>query len=126
MGPINVLVVDDDKLTRWSVATILGRLGYQVSEGVSFEEGAAALEQRLPELVLLDIRLPDSDGFALLEIIRQRHPNLPVLMMTAHPSPETVQRALDLGAAGHLNKPIKSAELKRAVSGALESARSKR
>ena len=122
METANVLVVDDDKLTRWSAATILGSMGYQVSEAASLTEAVAALEQSTPRLVLLDIRLPDGDGFTLLQRIRHHNPGVPVLMMTAHPSSETVQRAMDLGAAGHLKKPFKSAELKEAVLGALEAA----
>ena len=115
-----MLVVDDDKLTRWSVATILMGLGYQVSEAASLEEAAAFLNSHTPRLVLLDIRLPDGDGFALLQDIRKQYPSVPVLMMTAHPSPDTVKRALTLGAAGHLKKPFKPHELKQAVLAALE------
>ncbi len=118
-----MLVVDDDKLTRWSAMTILTGLGYQVSEAASLGEAAALLKTSTPRLVILDIRLPDGDGFALLEDIRRQHPKLPVLMMTAHPSPETVARALASGAAGHLKKPFKSYELKEAVFAALEGRR---
>jgi DNA-binding NtrC family response regulator len=123
MRIIDVLVVDDDKLTRWSVATTLGRMGCRVSEAASLHEATTSLERHVPQLVLLDIRLPDGDGFTLLETIRQRYTHLPVLMMTAHHSAETVRRSLGLG-AGHLSKPFKPTELTRAVVSALEGARS--
>ncbi len=125
MGTTNVLVVDDDKLTRWSVATTLARLGYEITEAATFGEGVAALQRHAPRLVLLDIRLPDGDGFVLLEQIRRRYPDIPVLMMTAHHSTETAKRSLTLGAAGHLSKPFKPADLTRAVASALEGVRPK-
>ncbi len=124
MPSVEVLVVDDDKLTRWSVVTTLARIGYQVAEASSLQEGTTALEGHTPNLVLLDVRLPDGDGFALLETIRQRWPQVPVVMMTAHHSADTVRRSRVLGAAGHLNKPFKPAELTGAVLNALQGARS--
>jgi two-component system nitrogen regulation response regulator GlnG len=114
-----VLIVDDDKLTRWSVSRILGRAGYQVREAGSLTEGEAALERQRPDLILLDIRLPDGDGFALLKAVRLGHPDLPVIMMTAHASPETEQAALALGARGHLAKPCDPTELQAVVGNTL-------
>jgi two-component system repressor protein LuxO len=67
----------------------------------------------------LDIRLPDGDGFALLKAVRLGHPDLPVIMMTAHASPETEQAALALGARGHLAKPCDPTELQAVVGNTL-------
>jgi DNA-binding NtrC family response regulator len=114
-----VLIIDDDRLTRWSVSRILGRAGYQVREAGSLTEGATALERQRPDLILLDIRLPDGDGFALLKAVRLGHPDLPVIMMTAHASPETEQAALALGARGHLTKPCDPTELQAVVGNTL-------
>jgi two-component system response regulator GlrR len=105
MGTPTVLIIDDDRLTRWSVSKILERAGYQVREANSFAEGEDSIEGERPELVLLDVKLPDGDGFALLRWIQTRHPGLPVIMMTAHASQETSQKAESLGAQGHLAKP---------------------
>jgi len=105
MGTPTVLIIDDDRLTRWSVSRILERAGYQVREAISFAEGAASTKEQRPDLVLLDIMLPDGDGFALLRSIQASQPDLPVIMMTAHPSQETAQEAKTLGARGHLAKP---------------------
>ena len=114
-----ILIVDDDKLTRWAVSRILGRAGYQVCEAGSLTEGAIALERQRPDVILLDIKLPDGDGFALLKAVRLGHPDLPVIMMTAHASPETEQAALALGARGHLAKPCDPTELRAVVGDAL-------
>jgi DNA-binding NtrC family response regulator len=115
-----VLVIDDDKLTRWSLSQILSGGGYDVYGAATLQEGAATLAQDLPDLIFLDIRLPDGDGFSLLKTIRQRHPNLPVIMITAHASQDTAQIALALGAVAHLAKPCGTKELQETVRAALE------
>jgi len=119
MTPLTVLVVDDDKLTRFSLSKILGRAGYRIREAASATEGMAAIEEEQPGLVLLDIRLPDRDGFAILQAIRASHPKLPVVMMTAHHTEETAREASTQGAWGYLAKPCDPAELQSMVSTAL-------
>ena len=121
MSPTAILIIDDDKLIRWSLSTVLGRAGYRVHEAATGQEGLAAVESGVPDLVLLDIMLPDMDGFAVLETIRQAHPKLPVLTMTADATPERARQALRLGARAHLEKPCDSAVLQAEVSKALRS-----
>jgi two-component system response regulator CpxR len=70
-----------------------------------------AIGRDRPDAVLLDIVLPDGDGFSVLRAIYERHPRLPVILITAHGSEETVRTARDLGARGHLTKPCNPAEL---------------
>ncbi|MBI4842617.1 MAG: response regulator [candidate division NC10 bacterium] len=118
----SILVVDDDKLIRWSVSVVLGHAGYRVQEAATGKEGLAAVLEHRPDLVLLDIALPDLDGFAVLEAIRQTHPDLPVLMMTADATSETARQAARLGARGQLDKPFDPALLQAAVSEALKPA----
>jgi DNA-binding response OmpR family regulator len=120
MAVATILIIDDDKLVRWSLSTILGRAGYRVQEAPTAKEGLALLGSGAPDLVLLDIMLPDMDGFAVLEEIRRAHPHFPVLTMTADTTPETSRHALRLGARGHLEKPCDSAVLLAAVSEALQ------
>jgi two-component system response regulator GlrR len=115
MAAFTILVVDDDKLTRFSLSKILGRAGYRIREAASATEGMAAIEEERPGLVLLDIRLPDRDGFSVLEAIRAGHPHLPVVMMTAHHSEETARRASAQGAWGYLAKPCDPAALQSVV-----------
>jgi CheY-like chemotaxis protein len=121
MSSTAILIIDDDKLIRWSLSTVLGRAGYHMREATTGNEGLAAIESSTPDLVLLDIMLPDMDGFAVLERIRCAHPELPVLTMTADATPETSRRVLDFGVRGHLEKPCDSAMLLTAVSKALQS-----
>lgn len=121
MSAASILVIDDDKLSRWSLCTLLGRAGYGVREAATGKEGLASIQEAAPQLVLLDIELPDMDGFAVLERIREARPGLPVLMMTADPTVESGRRALRLGAQGQLHKPIDAATLEAAVAQALKS-----
>jgi DNA-binding response OmpR family regulator len=115
-----VLIVDDDKLTRWSVSRVLTRAGYQVQEAATAADGLAAIEGDRPDAVLLDIVLPDGDGFSALRTIHETHPRLPVILITAHGSEETVRTARDLGARGHLTKPCNPAELCAALALAID------
>ncbi|RPI11336.1 MAG: response regulator [Zetaproteobacteria bacterium] len=120
MAAATVLVVDDDKLTRFSLSKILGRAGCRIREARSAQEGLAAIEKEQPRLVLLDIRLPDRDGFTVLREIRARFPGLPVVMMTAHHTEETAHRATAMGAWAYLTKPCDPEALRTAVSAALD------
>lgn len=120
MAAPTVLVVDDDKLTRFSLSKILGRAGYRIREAASATEGMAAIAEDQPGLVLLDVRLPDGDGFAVLKAIRASHPQLPVVMMTAHHTEDTARQASNQGAWGYLAKPCDPVELQSMVSTALK------
>ena len=115
-----VLIVDDDKLTRWSVSRALTRAGYQVQEAATAADGLAAIVGEPPDAVLLDIVLPDGDGFSALRAIHETHPQLPVILITAHGSEETARMARELGARGHLVKPCNPAELCAALALALD------
>ena len=80
----NILVVDDERLIRWSLQQQLQRAGYRVR---SAETGAQALQYAQaepPDVVLLDVRLPDGDGLEFLERIRARDSECLVIMITAH------------------------------------------
>jgi two-component system KDP operon response regulator KdpE len=114
------LVIDDDKLFRWSVSKILEGAGYRAHEAATGGDGLAAIQDCQPDLVLLDVGLPDLDGFTVLKAIRQGWPDLRVLMVTADPTPETARQALRFGACAHLAKPCDWAVLLSAVSQALQ------
>jgi DNA-binding NtrC family response regulator len=116
MSPISILITDDDKLTRWSLTTLVARLGYGVREAGSGTECLGAIRERQPDVVLLDINLPDTDGITLLSTIRLAYPDLPVLLMTAEPLPESRRQAERLGASAYLQKPIEPAALQDLLS----------
>ncbi len=78
----NILVVDDEKLIRWSLKECLRKEGYHVNAVESGNEALKALEEEPYDLVLLDYKLPDANGLELLEKIKPRYASLPVVMIT--------------------------------------------
>ena len=110
-----ILVIDDDKLTRWSLTRMLARFGYGVREAASATEGLAQAEESLPDLVLLDLRLLDGGGDRVLRSLRASRPDLPVVMMSADATPETVRYLRRLGACGFLAKPCAAGLLQALV-----------
>ncbi len=120
--PLAILVVDDDRLTRWSIARQLDRAGYRVLEAASGEAALAVLSsQAAPALVLLDLGLPGIDGFAVLAEIRKIQAELPILTMTTDSTNEVARRAKTLGANAHLEKPFDVPSLLTTISSFLES-----
>jgi two-component system, NtrC family, response regulator AtoC len=125
MPNATVLVVDDEALIRWSLTERLKTEGYHVLEA---ETGAAALE-KLPDgvdLVLLDYRLPDTDGVSVLRKIKEFDQDILVILLTAYASVDTAVEAMKLGAYHFANKPFNLDEVVSTVERALETTRLRR
>jgi len=107
-APPRVLVVDDEPLIRWSVAETLADRGYEVAETGDARGARATVHNttRSFDVVLLDYRLPDSDGLGLLASLRELSPKTQIILMTAFGTPEVVRGALDLGAFRVVTKPF--------------------
>ncbi|PTY35715.1 two-component system response regulator GlrR [Saccharospirillum sp. MSK14-1] len=116
--PRLLLVDDDDSLLRL-LAMRLDNEGYAVTSVDSSAAARQALDQQRFQMVLSDLRMPDEDGLALFDWISQRHPDLPVILMTAHGSiPEAVE-ATQRGVLGFLTKPLDHADLRDLLDKAL-------
>jgi DNA-binding NtrC family response regulator len=111
-----VLVVDDEPLIRWSLTETLSDRGYEVVEAADGRAAVRAVSASPFDVVLLDIRLPDSSDLTLLSRLRLLAPDARVILMTAHGTPEVVQKALDLGAFRVVSKPFEMSELAALVS----------
>jgi DNA-binding NtrC family response regulator len=100
-----VLVVDDESLVRWSLKERLTREGCTVLEAGT---AAAAIRQATAgvDAVLLDYRLPDATGVAVLNTVKRQHPDMPVILMTAYSSLENAAEAIALGAFDYIPKPF--------------------
>ena len=79
-----ILVIDDDRLIRWTLREKLAARGYAVSEAETVAAGLAAVAADEPDLVLLDVKLPDGRGTDALDEIRRTWPDLPVIIITAY------------------------------------------
>ena len=114
-----VLVVDDEQLIRWSLAERLKAEGLDVVEA---ETGHQALDRFGPDvdLVLLDYRLPDSDGLRILKKMKAVQPDVPIILLTAFSSIETAVEAMKHGAYHYANKPFNLEEIALLVAKALE------
>ena len=118
-----ILVVDDERLVRWSLQQKLEHWGYHVSLA---EDGASALGRVQidnPDLITLDMKLPDMTGLELLTELRNRHVHVPVIMITAFGVIDDAVRSLRLGAYDFIEKPINFERLENAIRNALETGR---
>ena len=100
-----ILVIDDESAIRESLEVLLTLEGYAVTMAVDGEEGLRTLEQESFDLLLLDLALPGLSGLELLPIIKDRHPDLPVIMITAYGTVDNVVDAVRAGAENFVQKP---------------------
>ncbi len=118
-----ILVVDDERLVRWSLQQKLEQWGYHVSLA---EDGATALgrvQLDNPDLITLDIKLPDMTGIEVLSELRGRNVQVPVIVITAFGVVDDAVRSLKLGAYDFIEKPINFEKLENALRNALEARR---
>lgn len=118
-GRSSVLVIDDVDDLRLMIRLALEDAGYTVLEAPTGAEGLRLLRDEPPDLVLLDIRLPDMSGWDVLRRLARKGTPVRVLVVSAHTSPRTFERALTFGCIGYVVKPFLAAELLREVERAL-------
>jgi DNA-binding response OmpR family regulator len=102
----SILVVEDDKVTRETVGTVLEEQGYRVILASNGSDGLLAFSADKPDLVLTDVNMPGIDGFEVLIRVRAGHPDLPVIIITADHTRDAEREAQRLGADDFINKPV--------------------
>jgi two-component system response regulator AtoC len=107
----SVLVIDDDPLIRKTLRTYLSKKGLEAVVAEDGEGGLQKYEEHNPDLVILDIRLPDVDGLEVLGRIREKNPNATIIIMTAYDDMKTTIEAIKSGAFEYLVKPLDYVEL---------------
>ena len=112
---MKILVVDDEEGARELFNTILTDEGYEVTLAINGEDALARFSNAPFDLVVTDIKMPGMDGIHLLEEIRKTGSKADVIMVTAYGEVESYLKAMSLGAAEYINKPIRIKELKRIV-----------
>ena len=115
-----VLVIDDDPGVRDYLEALVSRQGYDVLAAAGGEDALRTLEDTRPDLVTLDVVLPGMDGLETLKELKQRLPDVPVIMLSGHGQARTIVEAMKLGAADFLRKPFEVEELELAFQKALE------
>ncbi len=107
---LRVLVVEDDREIRAMMQSSLAVEGFEVQTAVSVSEASALLQHALPDVVVLDLGLPDGDGIELVRLVRKHH-SLPILIVSARHQEAEKIKLLDAGADDYLSKPFSVAEL---------------
>ena len=123
--PATVLVVDDESLIRWTLAERFSADGHAVVEAETAKAALVRFGSDI-DLVLLDFKLPDSDGLTVLKTMKAKDPDVPVILLTAFSSIETAVEAMKQGAYHYANKPFNLDELSLVVQKALETTRLRR
>jgi nitrogen regulation protein NR(I) len=118
-----ILVIDDDDQLRKSFQKLLIEEGYTVESAASGEEGVQKIGRRMPDLVILDMRLPGMNGIETFKVIHKLEPKLPVVIMTAYGTTEHAIEATKLGAFDYVLKPFEIPSMLAIIGQALEAGR---
>ena len=107
-----MLIVDDDEGTRALVRASLELEGFDVREAASGTEGMSALEQDPPDLILLDVMMPQMDGWEMLRRVQEQHGGaIPVVMFSGQVDENAADEAAERGASGFIGKPFDPQQL---------------
>lgn len=123
--PKTILIVDDEKTIRWSLAEAITAGGYDTVEAETAADGIAKFRDASPDLVLLDMKLPDGSGLDVLKMVKAEDPTVPVIMMTAYAEVETAVETMKNGAFDFIAKPYSVDKLRVTIGNALENQRLK-
>jgi len=118
--PCCILLVDDEANVRTVFSDVLKRAGYRVKTVENGHEAIKEVEEKTYNLALVNLRMPKMDGIEVLENIKKRKPEVPVIIYTGHGSVTTSVEAMRKGASDYLNKPFSPKELKLAIKKVLE------
>ena len=106
-----IVVIDDDRTIQATLSAVLPRHGYDVRVGPNASQGKKRVAEVKPDLVLLDLGLPDADGLDVLRELKAEHPDLPVIVLTANDSLANAIESIKQGAFHFLSKPYAIEEL---------------
>jgi len=116
----SILIIEDDALVRRTLTSQLAKRGFEIIAAENGEAGVQAYGESAPDLVLLDVRLPDIGGLEVLRKIKERNRRAIILVMTAFDDMQTTVEAIKLGAYEYLVKPLNTAELDLTIDKALQ------
>lgn len=115
----NILIVDDEEVVRLSHLRVLKSAHCNAEVAWNGKEALRVMEEHPFDVVLLDLRMPDQDGMSVLKAIKERWPEIEVVIVTGYPSIETAKEAVRLGAYNYLAKPVSPEGIVKVAHGAM-------
>lgn len=113
---LNILVVDDSLIIRRNIGKMISELGHKVvAEAKSGKEAVSAYETTNPDIVTMDITMPDMDGIEAVKIIKDKFTDAKIVMVTSHGQEDMVIKAVQAGASGYVLKPITKEKIVEAI-----------
>src|SRR5947207_2968399 len=101
-----VLIVDDDRATSAGMADVVEEWGYEAEVADTVKAGWAAISKLVPDVSIVDLKLPDGSGLDLLHRIKETYPDVSVVILTGHATVDSAVRALKVGAEDYVTKPV--------------------
>jgi DNA-binding NtrC family response regulator len=123
---VKILVVDDDAIVIKSCKRILEAEGFEVSSVPGADQALEAIRTSDFDLLLIDVKMPKHDGMYLMREIKKNWPEIPTIIMSGYPTPETIAEVLRLGATLFIPKPFRPDELVKSVRQVLKNAPAKK
>lgn len=120
MNKAEILIIDDEEQIRRTLEITLKTNNYNVTEAATAQEGLVMASNHPPDVILLDLGLPDKDGLTVLQELRQWHTG-PIIILSVQNSEDVIIKALDKGANDYLSKPFRTGELLARIRSALRS-----
>jgi DNA-binding NtrC family response regulator len=118
---VKILVVDDDAIVIKSCKRILEAEGFEVSTVPGADDALEAIKNYDFDLLLIDVKMPKRDGMYLMREVKKSRPEVPIIIMSGYPTPETIAEVLKLGANLFIPKPFRPDELMKSVRQVLKS-----
>lgn len=106
-----ILIVEDSKIQRTKIRSVLTGAAYEVTEAMNGTEALKVLEDSAPDLIMTDLLMPEMDGIQFLEELKKREIGIPVVVLSADIQDSTKERCYELGARAFVNKPIVQTEI---------------
>ncbi|WP_338471060.1 response regulator [Niallia sp. XMNu-256] len=110
-----ILIVDDQYGIRILLNEVLQKEGYDTYQAANGLQALEIVQENVPDLILLDMKIPGMDGIEILKRVKAIHPDMKVIIMTAYGELDMIQEAMDLGAMTHFAKPFDIVEIREAV-----------
>lgn len=110
-----ILVVEDDESIRVALRDFLGWMGLDVALCERGRDAMAKVENHKPEIVLLDLKMPDMDGVKVLEALRASHPEIAVMLISGNKDTELARRCMEMGACDYFTKPFDLNYLQKSI-----------